>query len=284
MHWLGIGGVMMHLLAPSAARAADQSPIASPWFPLDNARARLVAGGAPGPDGQVRLFGGIEIEMADGWKTYWRNPGSSGVAPRLDTAGSANLVGARLLFPAPTRFVDRDGDTLGYKHAVTFPLTIVPKDPTKPVDLNVTIEFGICRDICIPAEVKLRLLLPADAAKVAASEQLAQALAHVPRPASARRPGDPRIAGLKVDWGPPSPRVVVEAVFPGGTQGADLFAEAPDGLWVPLPRKTGEASGGIVRFEIDLTDGVDVAELKGKELLLTLVSDAGQSEASVTLK
>jgi DsbC/DsbD-like thiol-disulfide interchange protein len=254
--------------------------LATAWTSAENSRVRLVGGRADGLGGASRLVAGLEIEIADGWKTYWRNPGSSGVPPRIDWSKSVNLASARVLFPAPERFVDRDGDTIGYKGYVVFPIELVAKDAAKPVELELSVEYGICKDICIPVELSLALSLPPGAASVQAESRLARALGRVPRPASARAAADPAVTSIKQELTGDKPRIVISASFPAGTNGADLFAEAPDGLWVPLPKKTGVASGNALIFEIDLTDGADIAELKGKTLRVTLVSKDGQSETA----
>jgi DsbC/DsbD-like thiol-disulfide interchange protein len=285
-YWLAAGSLMVQLLPPLCSAAAAEGPIASAWTQADNARLRLIAGrvDATGavPDGG--LFAGIQAEMAPGWKTYWRNPGSSGVPPRMDTSGSVNLASAKLLFPAPSRFPDRDGDTIGYKGSVIFPVAVTARDPAKPVQLELTVEFGICKDICIPANVKLDLTLPPDTAKLPQDSPLATALARVPRSGSTRLANDPSIAAIKAELAGEHPYLTIDAAFPGGARDADVFVEAPDGLWVPLPQKVGEARGDTVQFKVDLADGVDLAELKGKTLLLTLVSAAGQSEATFKLE
>jgi len=33
----------------------------------------------------------IRIELAEGWTTYWRSAGESGIPPRFDWSGSGNL-------------------------------------------------------------------------------------------------------------------------------------------------------------------------------------------------
>jgi hypothetical protein len=79
--------------------------------------------------------------------------------------------------------------------------------------------------------------------------------------------------------------------FPRDSQSADLFIEAPDGLYVPLPKRLpnaaaraeADANDGLVRFEVDLARGGNARELKGKTLTLTLVSDAGATEATWTV-
>ncbi|MFM9847803.1 MAG: protein-disulfide reductase DsbD domain-containing protein [Hyphomicrobiaceae bacterium] len=254
-------------------------PVATRWTTIETSRVRLVAGRTGDAN---KLVAGIEIEMADGWKTYWRNPGSSGVPPRIDWSQSGNLASARLVFPAPSRFADRDGDTIGYKNYVVLPLELTAADATRPIDLKLALEFGVCKDICIPVEVALSLAVPADAAAFAPDSRTIAALSHVPRSGAKAKPTDPVLKSFRATLAGDKPALAFDVSFPGGAPGADLFVEAPEGLWVPLARKAGETAGTI-RFEIDLTDGADIAALKGKALAVTLVSDAGQSETSVQL-
>jgi DsbC/DsbD-like thiol-disulfide interchange protein len=267
------------LLHGSASIASAAEPIATPWTTVETARVRLVAGRA---ETSKMLVAGIEIEMTDGWKTYWRNPGSSGVPPRIEWAQSANLAGARVDFPAPARFADRDGDTIGYKKHVVLPLELTPADATRPIDLKLSLEFGVCKDICIPVEVTLALTVPADAKPFAQDSPVVAALAQVPRSGGAVKPKDPVLKSFKAALAGEKPTLAFDVAFPGGVDGADLFVEAPEGLWVPLARKVNESSDSA-RFEIDLTDGADIEALKGKSLAVTLVSDAGQSATSVRL-
>ena len=267
------------LLHASTSSASPAEPAATPWTTVETSRVRLVAGRV---DASKKLVAGIEIEMADDWKTYWRNPGSSGVPPRIDWSQSTNLAAARLNFPAPSRFVDREGDTIGYKKYVVLPLELTAADATRPIDLKLSLEYGVCKDICIPVEVALSLAVPPDASAFAPDSRVATALAHVPRAGADMKPKDPVLKSFKADLAGDKPTLAFDVVFPGGGAGADLFVEAPEGLWVPFARKAGE-NGGTVRFEIDLTDGADIAALKGKALAVTLVSDAGQSATSVQL-
>ena len=267
-------------LLPLPASIAAADPVATPWTTVETSRVRLVAGRTAMP---FKLVAGIEIEMAEGWKTYWRNPGSSGVPPRIDWSQSGNLASARLAFPAPSRFADRDGDTIGYKTYVVLPLELSAADATRPIDLKLSVEYGICKDICIPVELTLSLTVPADATAFAPDSRVTAALAYVPRAGAEVKPKDPALKSFKAALAGDKPSLAFDVAFPGGTGGADLFVEAPEGLWVPLARKAGESAGDIVRFEIDLTDGADIEALKGKALAVTLVSDAGQSETSVQL-
>jgi DsbC/DsbD-like thiol-disulfide interchange protein len=256
---------------PSAGACAG---LASDWAQGHNSRARLIAGSG---------VAGVELQMPEGWKTYWRNPGDAGgVPPSFDWSGSGNLAAAQVLYPAPKRFTDRAGDTVGYKGTVVFPVRLTPKDPTKPIDLRLELEYGVCKEICIPAEAALSLAIAPDQAREISAE-LADALQRVPAPATARRPGDPLLKRVHAEIDGPKPRLVLEAEFPGDASHADIFIEAPQDLYVPLPKKIAADGAGQATFEVDLSDGVDPKDLKGKPLTATLVSDGGQSEATFSL-
>ena len=250
----------------------------SDWSAVGNsARARLVAGTVE-KAGSSHLYAFVDIEMADGWKTYWRNPGDAGgLPPVFDLAASGNVTSVSVLFPAPKRLVDKSGNTLGYKGHVVFPIEIVATEADKAVTLRLDARYGLCKDICIPAEASFELEVPTGS--IALSDAALAALAHVPRDASVAGPDDPVLAAVKPDLASSKPKIVLETTFSGDGKGADVFLEAPDSLYIPVPVKTG-GSGGSLTFEVDLSDGVDLAALKGKTLTATLVSDAGQSAAT----
>jgi DsbC/DsbD-like thiol-disulfide interchange protein len=265
--------VTMTALCVIAVHPVAHAEVASPWVEGHSSRARLVGGAE---------MAGVELQLPEGWKTYWRTPGEAGgVPPAFDWSGSTNLESATVLYPAPKRFTDQSGDTVGYKGNVTFPLRLKPKDPTKPIDLQVTVDYGVCKDICIPAEAKMGVTLPPGTPM---PEALVEALSKIPAPAGAHRETDPVVKRTVVELSGAKPKVVLETEFPAGAEHADAFVEAPDGAYVPLPKKVSDDGKGGVTFEIDLSKDVDLAALKGKPLTATIVSDKGQSEATFPLQ
>lgn len=267
----------------SSAHASEPA-FATNWVKEHSTSVRLIGGGADLGTGGPTLVAGVEIRLDDGWKTYWRNPGSSGVPPRVDWAGSENLAEATLLFPAPQRFVDKEGDTIGYKKSVVLPVIVRPRDPAKPVVLKLALEYGVCREVCIPVQPNFTLQLPSAKSVGLAGSELLGAIARVPKDVKSRRPGDPLLKSVTIELTGPKPRIAIAAEFPGGAKGADMFLEAPDGLWVPLPKPMPGSEGAIRTFEVDLTDGADIGDLKGREIRVTLVSEAGQSQATFKLE
>jgi DsbC/DsbD-like thiol-disulfide interchange protein len=263
--------------APAFAEPAKETEAASPWVELHASRARLVAGPAKTPDG-ARLAA-VEIVMADGWKTYWRTPGDAGVPPQFDWSGSSNAGEIKVRYQAPMRIPEAGGEVIGYKHAVVFPVEVRPQNAAKPVTLKLALEMGICREICVPVVASLDLTLP-PAGAAAPAGAIAAAVERVPRPQAARRPADPDLRQVSVDGGETGTRLIIAAAF-HGAGGADVFVEAPDGLYVPMPRRLSQDGSGIVRFATDLSGDL-ARDLKGKTLTLTLVSEAGATEAQWT--
>jgi DsbC/DsbD-like thiol-disulfide interchange protein len=271
-------------LITGAMAAAGEPALVSPWVVDHNTRARLIAEGSPPGAPAGTIAAGIEIELAEGWKTYWRNPGSSGVPPTLNAAPSSNVASVDALYPAPVRLFDRAGDTIGYKGRVIFPVAVRPADASKPVALVLDFEYGVCKDICIPVQARLDLTIPPGTASKPASADLAKAFDAVPRNAEKRRATDPRLRTTKVQLTGDKPAVRLEVEYPGGAEGGDLFLEAPGGLWIPLANREGEAKGDVATFLVDLTDGADIADLKGKTIRATMVSPRGHSEATFKLE
>jgi len=283
------------IVLAGGAVAQSQAPASgAAWVELSHARARLLTG-PPAAGGTKAYLAGVEIALDDGWKTYWRMPGDAGVPPNFDWSGSANVARLTVLYPAPARMVEPAAETVGYKHAVLFPIEVVPKDASQPVKLALAVEFGVCREICIPAEANFSLALtPAGMAGKPSAAMLA-ALEKVPRVATSRYPDDPRVTRASAFLEGGEPHLVVVARFPKGDQGADLLVEAADGLYVPMAKRMPDPSGDgearqeadagddLVRFEVDLARTGNARELKGRTLRLTLVSDAGATETAWTV-
>jgi DsbC/DsbD-like thiol-disulfide interchange protein len=208
----------------AAAGAAAQTPD-------PKARVQFVAAGNLAPDGYRAA---ILIELSPDTITYWRNPGEAGVPPTFDFSGSDNLARAEVALPAPTRINEAGGDVFGYTKRVAYAATIEPKDPAKPVNAVLKMDYAACEKICVPMHAEARLeLAPSgkpgpDAAVVAAAE------AALPRKLpQAEAASVTRVAGAdKPTW----------RIAPKSAGATDLFAEAPDGFFFETGR---EPDGGF---------------------------------------
>lgn len=125
------------------------------WVQGLHSRVQLVSGDKEAG----RSLAGIEIALDPGFKTYWRDPGESGLPPRFDWSGSENVKSLDIRWPAPSRSQDAAGISYVYHDGVLLPVIVEAEDPAKPIRLSLNIEYGICKDICIPANAKLERVL-----------------------------------------------------------------------------------------------------------------------------
>jgi DsbC/DsbD-like thiol-disulfide interchange protein len=265
--------------AGAASAQAPADGIASAWTAQKYGPMRLISGvpNAPGVTPVTgKLYAGIHIKLDSGWKTYWRVPGDSGVPPQIDWAGSANVGAIKVLYPTPIRLPEAGMISLGYKLEVVLPVEITPADPTKPVTLKLAAEYGVCKDICIPAEAKLELglspvALPGEGALIG------RYLVRVPLATAASTPA---LKNFTAELSTAQPRIAFEAVFPKGSDGADAVIEIAGGELAPLPVITERVGRDVVRFEARFASPSEAKRFAGKPVTVTLISAAGQSEAT----
>jgi DsbC/DsbD-like thiol-disulfide interchange protein len=216
-----IGAALAAGAAPIGAAAAEAG--ASAWSPAPKSRARLVSAG-PLDSGAYRA--GVEISLEGNALTYWRNPGDAGVPPEFDFSASTNLARASVAYPAPERHDEEGSEVFGWRQQVIFPLTVEPKDATKPVTLALSLRYAACEKICIPSDGQMQLTFTPAMAPTPHVARIAQWSALVPRPAEAAGVTfalEPIAGAAKPSW---RIRVSPEEA------GSDLFAEGEDGWFV----------------------------------------------------
>jgi DsbC/DsbD-like thiol-disulfide interchange protein len=253
------------------ARAQDSSP----WQRDGHSAVRLLAGSRSG----AVLLGGIAFQLQPGWKTYWRNPGDSGVPPRFDFSKSDNIEAVTVLWPAPMKFDDgASGYSLGYKGQVVLPLRIVPKSTDRPVTLRADINYAVCEKLCIPVEASAELPF----ASVASTEDsaLSAALDTVPKPANVGDPNPLTIRDVKREG---KSNVLVDVAAPDSRE-VSLFVEGPTPDWaLPVPKLLEQSPPGVKRFAFEL-DGLPPGTYpEGAALKLTLVGGDKAYEFNINL-
>jgi len=103
-----------------------------------------------------RHFAGVRIELAKGWKTYWRAPGQAGIPPQFNWSGSKNLGSVKIIWPTPSVYHINGMRSIGYDGDIVIPIEITPRRKGSwPITLRAKLEIGVCEDICIPISVKL---------------------------------------------------------------------------------------------------------------------------------
>ena len=237
---------LLALCLCAGAASAQDAPApgaTSDWSVGEHAKLRLVAGPTT-VSGKQRV--GVEIVMSPGYKTYWRSPGEFGVPPGFDWSGSSNIGGLDVRWPAPQRFEDSAGYSVGYVGEVVIPVSLQPIDPSKPVMVALKLDYAVCHKICIPAHGEAKLWLEPGVTAVAAP-RLEAYEARVPVPV---KPGPHREKTSILDAAPddtvvdPGIRLLLQVPNGGGID--DIFVEGP-GMWsFGRPRLTPQADGTVL--------------------------------------
>ena len=235
----------------------------SGWHHVEGGSIRIVTSGGPDEAGLVR--GALEIRLKPGWKTYWLDPGASGVPPTLKASAGTREAAVEIGFPPPSRFDDGYAPWAGYDRPVSLALTLkLPKNgiggAAKPTRLQADVFLGVCETICIPVQATLSFAPGVGAEQPQDATVVEAAFAALPAPA---RPGFAAEAGAVSDEA-----ITVEATLPQGVRALDLFVAGTAGLALGTPERDGD--GGIFRVPVAARSG-DAAE----RLAYTLVTDAG---------
>lgn len=98
---------------------------------------------------------GLQIDLKDGWYTYWRMPGDNGLAPKFDWTESENVKRVDISWPVPSRYTVTDMHSFGYSDHVLLPLTVTPENPDLPTRLDAKIDIVVCHEICIPESLHI---------------------------------------------------------------------------------------------------------------------------------
>lgn len=237
----------------------------------DAYQARLLRGW---PQSDQSHVAGIQIALAPGWKTYWRVPGAGGIAPRFNWSRSRNLKSVAYLWPSPHVFTAYGMQTLGFEHQLVLPLVLQPIDPAKPVEAHVEMHFGICADICVPAEAALAAVIfePDRANAPMINAMLTR------RPASAAQAGLVAARCVITPKGDDEFLLVTELEFnqPRGAQDVLVIETGTEDIWVSEPDT--RVQGRRVTAEADLVNyGDGPLALSRQNLRFTLISGGGNA-------
>lgn len=131
---------------------ASALPLAAQDLPPGLESARLLPGWVTGDGHRMTA---LELVLEPGWKTYWRSPGETGIPPSFDWSGSENMGKVTIHWPRPQVIESAGEASLGYHDRLVLPIRIAPQAEGRPIRLAGSVEFGLCRDICVPAHVAL---------------------------------------------------------------------------------------------------------------------------------
>ena len=271
----------------SSSRLAGTAGLESAWqTSADGAVSVRLFSAVTGTGQMARVPLGLDIILADGWKTYWRFPGSAGFPPRFDWTGSTNIdlgkidlgnidsidSGAgsveQIQWPVPSRHETLGLQGYGYDTHVILPLSLPVQRVGEAVSLKARLEMMACSDLCVPFDFDLSLSVPAGEALPSLwVDQLRFWQQRVPveeaTPAS-RLTGRPGLLGIKQE----NDGFVLAVSSPVPLENPDVFL---DGVVTKSPEVLGKENPVLLRLPFT---GANETQFVGQRLRVTLVETA----------
>ncbi len=254
----------------SGVKVSGAAEFSSPWQDNPYARARLIATGYSDTKNNTQTANaGVQIEIDPGWKTYWRNPGGSGLPTQANWEGSTNVKSIEILWPAPIRFIDKYGMTIGYKNEIVLPVEIVPEDEKAPIQLALELNYAVCLDICLPVNASMTLdIKPESQSAGPFKRKLARFIKKIPEPSKPSQGF--RLRKLNLTGEGKQLALLFEVENPQGEELVDVFVEGAETLFFDTPKKiVNKGATSLVEMSVS---GVKSAQaLAGSKLRFTLV-------------
>ena len=254
-----------------AACAGAAVAATTPWQDLGGGKARLLAE-LDASTGTVS--GVIEIALDPGWKTYWRQPGSSGIPPQFDFSGSRDFTAGNVAFPVPEHIMVPESDFVGYHGTVLFPFSGTIGAMSEEGRIHLNFLAGVCKDICIPANAQFNIpfnqLMLSDPQASDAIEQ-----------ADLLLPGEPE-DDFRVDSAVLTEGALDIAVqVPDEAAKAELLVEGPDD-WRLVPAVAKSDTGKKRHFFLDLSGVPAGSDITSTSLRFTLAQNGEGIEQWLT--
>lgn len=232
----------------------------STWATADQVRARIITS-------ESRAI--LEMELSEGWHTYWRVPGDAGLPPRFNWSTSTNVDNVVVSWPVPQRFDELGLVTFGYKGMTRLPLTVTRKDVSAPAKLDLVLEVMVCNEICIPQQLHLSVDMNGIVSPQAAI--IDSAMRYIPK-------ADGAIVIDTVVDGPEA--IVVTATSSNVFEAVDAFVTSGDTAFTATPEIAIDSKDPH-RALIRIVKPKSLSSLTGKDVTVVLSSGGQAGEKSV---
>jgi DsbC/DsbD-like thiol-disulfide interchange protein len=230
---------------------------ATPWQEVTpGVELRLISSDVKAADGTTLI--GLELDMPTGYRTYWREPGESGIPTQLDIAGSTGVSDPQFEWPFPETEVT--GGLLDYVYRGPTVLPVRLKASGAAAMLEGAVVMGVCSDVCVPVQAKFSLPIQFGKADPAELIRLKEAEALVPIEWSDAQPAfgavffDPTAPGLRLTLA--SGKVDTASVLALTSDPTVIFGapqKSPDGRSLLLPLRGQPRGTEWTRDPVDLT-------------------------------
>ncbi|MCK5893840.1 MAG: thioredoxin family protein [Endozoicomonadaceae bacterium] len=222
------------------------------------------------------VTGGLEVQLNDDWKTYWRSPGEGGIAPEATWQASDNLHHVEWLWPLPERFEFSGIHSLGYKQNIVFPMMFYINDFDQPVRLSGDFHIPSCSTTCVISDYPLALsftpseLLPDTVSELAINEALSRVPSLMPES------GINEVAAV---WDNTQQILRVTAQRHDGWAKSDVIVDGVEDVVFGLPTQV--LQGEQLIADIPVSSWLEDVDLSNQALAVTFVGDDYVKEVQV---
>jgi thiol:disulfide interchange protein len=114
-------------------------------------QARLVLAAETAQPGDT-VMAGVQLRMDPRWHTYWRNPGASGMATKIEWELPPGVTAGAIRWPAPEKLPEEDLTTYIYTNEVVLlvPLKLAANVRAGPLQLKAEVSWLECDVQCVP--------------------------------------------------------------------------------------------------------------------------------------
>jgi thiol:disulfide interchange protein/DsbC/DsbD-like thiol-disulfide interchange protein len=224
-------------------------------------QARLLAAStALEPGAVLRL--GVELQMQEGWHTYWAFSGDAGMPTEVVWDLPPAFAAGALQWPLPHKY-EEEGNLTVYGYAdevvlltdIELPGSLVVGDTLR---LAAEVSWLVCRELCIPGHAEVELYVPVGKGQpqhgalfARYQEQVPGALAaNIELDYSARDSAGEMLVDLKVKGAAP---------FASGDEGLDFYPLAADDFEFRSVRVAAEQ----LQLSLRPYDGESIEQLRG---------------------
>jgi len=122
--------------------------------------ARLILAAETARPGDT-VLAGVQLRMDPRWHTYWRNPGASGMATKVEWQLPAGVKAGTIQWPVPEKLPDEDLTTYIYTNEAVLlvPLKLAGDLGPGPLDLKASVSWLECDLQCVPGQAEVHASL-----------------------------------------------------------------------------------------------------------------------------
>lgn len=250
----------------------------TPWTQhMDVAESRIIAANSHA-DAEGSGWFAWELRLQPGWKVYWRSPGEAGLPPKLHLKEGSTLKAITPFFPLPKRFELYGMQTFGYGIQFVLPFKVDGGEANKPISLDMTVDFMICKDICIPFTTEYQL---AQSGENNPQSELNSATISLWRDKVPDTSGEP-VGGLKITKTVIKGAVgyqslIFEVEAEQNLSRADMLIESDELFSFGKPKIDLRGKGNKALMIVSVDGGKKKIDIKGRHATLTFTDGRGHA-------